>query len=100
MPKTPVIPVKLTDIREKDEYIAEAERIADEHKLEAKKERLRRKLEAQQVGPVESMRERILKMSLFPSVFMKAAPHRTFGKKIRTSGMESDNLRRVKDDSE
>ena len=98
MPKTPVIPVKLTDIREKDEYIAEAERIADEHKLAAKKEKLRARLAAEETGPVADIRQKILMMSLFPNVFLRPQPHRTFGKKLKTSGAEGDYLRRVTGD--
>jgi len=71
MPRTPVIPVKLTDIREKDEYIAEAERIADEHKVN-KRDEARKKVSAKMVTePVMSLRERILRISLFPNIFNK-----------------------------
>ena len=98
MPKDLVILIKLTDIREKDEYIAEAERIADEHKLEAKKEALRRRVAKEATAPEPTLREKILLMSLFPKTFLKPQPHRTFVKKVMTSGAESDYLRAVKGD--
>ena len=70
--KTPVLPVKLTDIREKDEYIAEAERIADEHKV-AKRDEAKKKMHAKMITErTPSLRERILQISLFPNVYNKA----------------------------
>lgn len=71
MRKTSVIPIKLTDIREKDEYIAEAERIADEHKV-AKREKAKKEKHAKMITePEMSLRERILRISLFPNIYNK-----------------------------
>lgn len=70
MKATPTIPVKLTDIREKDEYIAEAEVIRDEY-LSAKQDKLRQKKTGSQVGPALTMRQRILALSLFPNLYNK-----------------------------
>jgi hypothetical protein len=65
MHKTPVLPVKLTDVREMDEYIAEAAKIRsvylDDHKGAP--------LRPGNVGPYMSLRERILSVSLFPSIY-------------------------------
>ena len=72
MPRTPVIPLKLTDIREKDEYIAEAERIADEHKVAKREKGMKDKHAKLVTEPVMSLREKILRISLFPNVFNKA----------------------------
>ena len=72
MPRTPVIPIKLTDIREKDEYIAEAERIADEHKVTKREKKMKERHAKLVTEPVMSLREKILRMSLFPNIFNKA----------------------------
>ena len=72
MPRTPTIPVKLTDIREKDEYIAEAERIRDEHRVNKRDEARKAKSAKLVTEPVMSLREKILRISLFPNVFKKA----------------------------
>jgi hypothetical protein len=71
MPKTPVIPVKLTDIREKDEYIAEAEKIADEHKVAKRDEKKKAKHAKMITERTPSLRERILQISLFPNIYNK-----------------------------
>lgn len=71
MPRTPVIPIKLTDIREKDEYIAEAERIADEYKVTKRETKMKNRHAKVITEPVMSMRERILRMSLFPNTYNK-----------------------------
>ena len=63
--KTPVIPVKLSDVRETDEYEAEAQRIKDMYLDKPYK------MKPGNVGPVHSLRERILSMSLFPNIFNK-----------------------------
>ena len=65
MGKPHTIPVKLTDIREKDEYIAEAEKIRDVYLDDHKGAPLR----PGNVGPYASLRERILSVSLFPSIY-------------------------------
>lgn len=72
--KTPVLPIKLTDVREEDEYITEANRIKDVYL-----EKPYRPVPGN-VGNATSLRERIMAMSLFPSVFMKQPTHRTFSK--------------------
>ena len=63
--KTPVVPVKLTDVREIDEYHAEAQKIKDVYLAKEPK------VKPGNVGPYKTMRERILAMSLFPNVFNK-----------------------------
>ena len=63
--KTPVVPVKLSDVRETDEYEAEAQRIKDVY-LDKPHE-----MKPGNVGPVHSLRERILSMSLFPNIINK-----------------------------
>ena len=70
--KTPVIPIKLTDVREEDEYITEANKIKDVY---LEKPHVMKK---GNVGPVHSLRDRILAMSLFPSVYLHKPTHRTF----------------------
>lgn len=65
--KTPVIPVKLTDIRETDEYHAEAQKIKDVYLAKDKGAPNKPGM----VGPYKTMRERILAMSLFPNIFNK-----------------------------
>ena len=60
--RIPVIPVKLTDIREEDEYITEANKIKDVYLDKPYK------MKPGNVGPVMSLREQILRRSLFPSV--------------------------------
>ena len=72
MPKIPVIPLKLTDIRAKDEYIAEAERIADEHKVAKREEPKKAKHAKAITAPEMTLRERILRISLFPNIYNKA----------------------------
>ena len=72
--KTPVIPIKLTDIREEDEYITEANRIKDMYLDKAPSMKLG------DVAPAISLREKILAMSLFPSVYRPEPTHRTFSK--------------------
>ena len=61
--RVPVVPVKLSDVRETDEYEAEAQRIRDVY-LEKPVQ-----MKPGNVGPVHSLRERILSMSLFPNVY-------------------------------
>ena len=63
--KPTVIPLKLSDVRETDEYEAEANKIKDVY-LEK-----RYRPKPGNVGPVHSLREHILRMSLFPNVFNK-----------------------------
>jgi hypothetical protein len=65
--KTPVLPVKLTDIREIDEYHAEANKIKDVYLAKDKGAPNK----PGNVGPYKTMRERILAMSLFPSIYNK-----------------------------
>ena len=72
MPRTPTIPLKLTDIREKDEYVAEAERIRDEHRVYKREKPHKEKRAKLITEPAPSLRERILRMSLFPNIFNKA----------------------------
>ena len=72
--KTPVLPIKLTDVREEDEYITEANRIKD---MYLDKPHVMKK---GNVGPVKSLRDHIMAMSLFPSVYMAQPTHRTFSK--------------------
>lgn len=97
MPKSPpVLPVKLSDMREADEYAVEAQKIKDVFLEEKAKPKSLSKKEKAQVGPVMSMREKILRLSLFPNVFMKSGPHRTFAH-IEASA-ESDFTRKVKKD--
>ena len=61
--KPDVVPVKLSDVRETDEYEAEAQKIKDVYLDKPYK------MKPGNVGPVKSLREHILSMSLFPSVF-------------------------------
>jgi hypothetical protein len=70
----PVIPIKLTDVREEDEYITEANKIKDVYLDKPYRPK------AGNVGEVKSLREHILAMSLFPSVYMAQPTHRTFSK--------------------
>jgi hypothetical protein len=65
MNKTPVLRVKLTDVREKDEYHVEAEKIRDVYLDDHKGAPLR----PGNVGPYMSLRERILSVSLFPNLY-------------------------------
>ena len=65
--RIPVIPIKLTDIREEDEYITEANKIKDVYLDKP------HKMKGGNVGPVMSLREQILRRSLFPSVVDGAA---------------------------
>lgn len=60
--RIPVIPIKLTDIREEDEYIAEANKIKDVYLDKP------HKMKPGNVGPAPLLREKILRLSLFPSV--------------------------------
>jgi hypothetical protein len=69
MKSTPTVPVKLSDIRETDEYEAEAQRIKDVYLEEKAKPKKLSKKEKANVGPVMSMREKILMLSLFPNVY-------------------------------
>ena len=96
MKAPPTIPVKLSDIRETDEYAAEAQKIKDEYLEEKSKPKTLTKKEKAQVGPEPSMREKILRLSLFPNIFVKSGPHRTF-EKIEASA-ESDYTRKVRKD--
>lgn len=61
--KPETIPVKLSDVREMDEYEAEANKIKDVYLDKPVK------MKPGNVGPVKSLRERILAASLFPNVF-------------------------------
>ena len=70
----PTIPIKLTDVREEDEYITEANKIKDLYLDKAPV------MKKGNVGPVKSLREHIMAMSLFPSVYMAQPTHRTFSK--------------------
>lgn len=74
MPKPAVIPIKLTDVREEDEYISEANKIKDMY--------LDKPYQTKpgNVGKVQSLREHIMAMSLFPSVYRPEPTHRTFSK--------------------
>lgn len=63
--KTPVLPIKLTDVRETDEYQAEANKIRDVYKNKDKGAPNKPGM----VGPYKTMRERILAMSLFPNIY-------------------------------
>jgi hypothetical protein len=92
----PVFKVTLSDIREKDEYEAEAQKIKDVYLEEKSKPKTLSKKERAQVGPEPSMREKILRLSLFPNIFVKSGPHRTF-EAIEASA-ESDYTRKVKKD--
>lgn len=82
--KTPVVPVKLTDIREEDEYIAEANKIKDVYLEKPVKPK------PGNVGPALSLRERILSMSLFPNIFRPEQHHRTF-KNVKTDDEDGEN---------
>ena len=82
--KTPTIPIKLTDVREQDEYITEANKIKD---VFLDKEP---KLKAGTVAPVKSLREHIMAMSLFPNVYRPEQHHRTFAH-VRTEGDDGEN---------
>jgi hypothetical protein len=66
MHKTPTIPVKLTDVREMDEYNAEAAKIRDVYLNRHDKGA---PLNPGNVGPYMSLRERILSVSLFPNIY-------------------------------
>jgi hypothetical protein len=70
--KPAVLPIKLTDVREIDEYQAEANKIKDVYLDKPYK------MKPGAVAPAESLREHILRMSLFPNVFDPRAHHRTF----------------------
>lgn len=85
--KTPVIPIKLSDVREMDEYEVEANKIKDVYLDKPAKGK------PGNVAPVESLRERILRMSLFPSVFSAKQHHRTFGS-IVTEDDDAENYMR------
>lgn len=61
--KVPVLPIKLSDVRETDEYHVEAAKIRDMY-LEKPA-----KMKKGNVGPCPSLRERILSMSLFPNIY-------------------------------
>ena len=63
MKHPPVLPVKLTDVREIDEYHAEAAKIRDVFL-----EKIPKPVKRGNVGPARSMREHILMMSLFPNI--------------------------------
>ena len=84
---TPVIPIKLTDVREEDEYITEANRIKDVYLDKP------HVMKPGNVGPVSSLRDRILAMSLFPSVYMAQPTHRTFTK-VKTDPEDPDRMMR------
>ena len=92
--KPAVLPIKLTDVREIDEYQAEANRIRDVY-LEKPP-----KMKPGTVAPAESLRERILRMSLFPNVFDPRAHHRTFEKVGVLSAAENMVRRRTKKERE
>lgn len=82
--RTPVIPIKLTDIREEDEYITEANKIKDMYLVE-KREAPKALAAAEAItAPRASLREQILSLSLFPHLYTSRS-HRTF------SGMKADN---------
>lgn len=83
----PVIPIKLTDVRETDEYIAEANKIKDQYLDKPPK------MKMGNVGKCETLRERILAMSLFPSVYMPILHHRTF-KNVKASEADPDHMMR------
>lgn len=68
----PVIPIKLTDVREQDEYITEANKIKDMYLDKPPKMKLGN------VGDCVTLRDHIKAMSLFPSVYMNQPTHRTF----------------------
>ena len=70
----PTIPIKLTDVREEDEYITEANKIKD---LYLDKPPV---MKPGNVGNCVSLRDHIKAMSLFPSVYMNQPTHRTFTK--------------------
>lgn len=63
--KPTVIPLKLSDVRETDEYEAQANRIKDVYLDEPYRQK------PGNVGPARSLREKILSMSLFPNVINK-----------------------------
>lgn len=71
--KALVVPLKLSDVRETDEYEAEANRIKDVY-LEKPY-----KMKPGGVGPVKSLREHILSMSMFPNVYNRESVSRNIG---------------------
>jgi len=71
--RTPVIPITLTDVREMDEYHAEAAKIKDMYLDKPYKPK------PGSMGPVKSLREHILSMSLFPNVYNKKFVERNMG---------------------
>ena len=83
----PVIPIKLTDVREEDEYITEANKIKD---MYLDKPPVMKK---GNVGECKSLREHIMAMSLFPSVYMAQPTHRTF-KSVKADTEDPSHLMR------
>jgi antibiotic biosynthesis monooxygenase (ABM) superfamily enzyme len=70
--KALVIPITLSDVRATDEYQAEANKIKDVYLDKP------HKMKPGSVAPAPTLRERILRMSLFPNVFNAPAHHRSF----------------------
>ena len=89
----PTIPIKLTDIREEDEYITEANRIKDMYLDKAPV------MKMGNVGNCVSLRDHIKAMSLFPSVYMNQATHRTFSK-IKADPADPDRVMRKRTQKE
>ena len=71
--KPEVVPLKLSDVRETDEYEAEANKIKDVYLDKPYKPK------PGQVGPVKSLREHIMSMSMFPNVYNRASVSRNIG---------------------
>lgn len=63
--KALVIPITLTDVRETDEYQAEANKIKDMYLDKPYRPK------PGMVGKAQSLREQILSMSLFPNIYNK-----------------------------
>ena len=71
--RVPVVPIKLSDVRETDEYAAEAAKIRDVYLDKPYK------MKPGNVAKVHTLRERILCMSLFPNVFNRKFVERNLG---------------------
>ena len=89
----PVIPIKLTDVREEDEYITEANKIKDMYLDKPPK------MKPGNVGKCETLREKILAMSLFPSVYMPVMHHRSF-KNVKSNPADPDHTMRKRTQKE
>ena len=91
----PVIPIKLTDVREEDEYITEANKIKDMYLDKPPV------MKMGNVGNCVTLRDHIKAMSLFPSVYMNQPTHRTFSKvKADTADPDRTMRKRTKKEEE